>query len=245
MGVLMLSERATPSSKRGRLQVRSVDPVLNRLLEALLREWGHELVEAGEPADLFLLQEVRPNSEEGENELWLTSSGCQERDSIAVPMVIEELWAAIEGRLHSQPRRHLRLALSLSGEIAAGGLRAAVQVSSLSDYGARFRAPRELARDDEWLLRLDCCEVPVAVRGRVIYCFPQGDLDGAAGYEVGLIFTEAPAQLRQTLRDFITASYLGRVRARLSPAEFAAALPWLRLSAGVLAKFDYPPLARG
>jgi hypothetical protein len=101
----MLAEQYMPASKRARLQIHAADPVLNRLLRVLLQEWGYELVEVGGAADLHIVQEGCLGPAAGSNRIGLTSAPDQAADSVAIPLSMEVLWRAMEGRLHAPPRR--------------------------------------------------------------------------------------------------------------------------------------------
>lgn len=234
MGSCSLATEQLLSNKRARLLVRTVDPVLARLLGLLVQEWGHELLEEGEPADLQILQEGC-NPLDGTTSVWLTSARYQGPNRIALPLVPEELWGALEAHQHAKPRQHIRLETFLPAELRAGGERVPAQIQSLSDYGARLEAQRELARTEELLVHFDCAGQALVQQGRIIYCMPKGDLDGVAGYELGIVFIAPTGQQRRMLRDYIVGSYLQRVRAILGVADFTRALPFLHLSPGVRA----------
>jgi hypothetical protein len=219
--------------RRGaRLLVRTIDPVLGPLLGLLLREWGHEVLEQGD-ADLHILQEGC-NPSQGAAIVWLTSASYQAPNRVALPFLPEELWGVLEAHLHAKQRRHIRLETSLPAQFQGDKWRVAAQISSLSDYGARLVAQRELALAEEISLYFKIADQEMAVRGRIIYCMSRGDLDGGAGYEIGISFIAPERSQRQILRDFIVGGYLQRVRAR-GPAEFAAAAGFLHLSPEVRA----------
>jgi hypothetical protein len=230
----MLAEQLTVNRK-AQLLVRTIDPVLARLLALLLREWGHELPEEEAAAELHILQEGCNPDDAAKKSIWLTTASYQGPNRIALPLLLEELWRAVEERLHTNPRQHMRLETTLPAQLRAGTECIAVSVNSLSDYGARLGAERELARADEVQLQLDLAGQLLAVRGRIIYCMPKGDLDGAAGYDIGLTYIAPPGMQRRMLRDYIIDSYLQRVRTAFTPAEFAAALSFLQLSPWVRA----------
>jgi hypothetical protein len=236
----MPAEQSTPAARKARLQVHTAHPALTRLLEVLLLEWGHQPV-SGEVAALHIVQEGGPATTGAHDRL--TSASRRAPVWITAPLAVDHLWMAIEACLHAKPRRHLRVATRLAAELQVADGRSAVLVGSLSDHGARLDTPRELARDEQGLLHFHCLGQSLAVRGRVIYCMPLGDLGGSKGFETGLVFSEPDVQLRQLLRDFIAGSYLQRVRCSVSATEFALALPLLRLSAGVLNLLDQPPAA--
>jgi len=224
----MLDSRM-PAGNSRRLAVAVRDPALLAILGALLEEWFYEVVPGGEEATLVLLEEGVALPVSGAEVVRLARFPISGRDRIALPLVVEELWAALEPRFHRPPRAHIRIDLERPAVVSVRGVPEATRIVSLSDLGTRFSLTRELVNDERLQLDVELDGRTWHLEGRVIYVIPRGDLDGSGVFDVGMLFIHPEIETRGELRAIVVRSYLERVARRLLPELFHAGLAYFAL----------------
>ncbi|AMV71198.1 hypothetical protein JCM30471_30380 [Desulfuromonas carbonis] len=213
-----------PAGKNRQLAVAVRDPALQAILGALLEEWLYAVVPRAEEATLVLLEEGLAFSASGVEVVRLARFPSSGRDRIALPIVVEELWAALEPRFHRPPRAHIRIDLDRPAVVSVRGEREATRIVSLSDLGTRFSLTRELVNDEQLQLDVELDGRTWHLEGRVIYVIPRGDLDGSGAFDIGMLFIHPAIETRGELRNLVVRRYLERVARRLPSELFYAGL---------------------
>ena len=215
----MLLPDSPPPAPGKRLYLRIATASLRAALESLLSLWRYTLLPEPAPGILQLVEEgLVPGVEQGPV-LWL--GGTPARGArLALPLVMEELWQALEGYFHRPPRNHLRIDIELAAEVAVQGSVYPTRLVSLSDAGGRFLFAAELPLGQALELQVTTGETPMTLEGRVIYACPRRRQE----VEIGLVFHPRHRREKELLRAFIVASFLERVRRRLAAAGMADGL---------------------
>ncbi len=224
----MLDNRI-PAGKNRRLAVAVRDPALSAILHTLLEEWLYAVVPRAEEATLVLLEEGLAFPATGTEVMRLARFPISGRDRIALPLVVEELWAALEPRFHRPPRAHIRIDLDRPAVVSVRGEREATRIVSLSDLGTRFSLTRELVNDEVLQLDVELGGRTWNLQGRVIYVIPRGDLDGSGTFDIGMLFIHPEIETRGLLRAIVVCNYLERVARRLPAELFRAGLEYFTL----------------
>ncbi len=233
---MLLDLRPSLTEKRLALSIRS--PALEALLAALLEEWHFTLLPQPAAGTLLLAEEGSLAPETEGEIIWLTTSRYVSRQRLSLPLQLPELWSVLETRFHKPPRNHIRMAVDCEATLCCRGGRSAVHLVSLSDMGGRFVFPRELISGEELVLEYAGAEGGLELAGRVIYVLPRGELTGTNESEAGMIFDRTPAETREQVRNQIIASYLERVRKKLSESTFCSGLGFLALPPAVLQRLE-------
>lgn len=208
-------------------------PGLSEVLGALLEVWHYRVVALPKTATLILHEAGCPLPPPGKPVIHLGAAAAAGHDSLALPLAIGELWAALEQRFHTPPRAHIRIDQDRPAVVTARGREEATRIVSLSDLGTRFFLTRELVKGEMLQLRLALGGKNRRLPGRVIYVIPRGDHDDTGGYDIGMLFLHAEPQSREELHEFIVGSYLQRAAGAVRPELLAAGLDGLRLTPGL------------
>ena len=222
-------EASHPSPAAGNIALAARDPALLAMLTALLAEWRHPVVDHPDATTVVLLEDGCPTPQQCKAVIPMGPSARPDSGGLALPLVVEALWAALEPHFHKPPRRHIRIGQQRPALVTVRGQREATRLVSLSDLGTRFSLERELVNGEPLELDLKLAGSPWNLQGRVIYAIPRGDHDGSGRWDIGMLFLHGNAATRELLRGFIVASYLQRVARLLPPAVFRAGLDHFQL----------------
>lgn len=215
---------------RKKIWLLTADPSFREVLSALLGIWGYTLVSEADRESLLLAEDdlVVPAAYGGL--IRLTRSRYLGRDSLPLPLPVEDLWASLEARFHRPPRNHIRIALDLPVAVSARGERETTRISSLSDLGTRFLLSRELVNQEPLTLEMTVDGIDYRLAGRVIYVVPRGEARGSNECEIGMMFLKPPAEVRTRLRDYVIFRYFDEVRSALPEGVFCDGLKAFELS---------------
>jgi PilZ domain len=222
-------EASHPSPAAGNIALAVSDPALLAILTALLTEWRHPVADHPDATTVVLLEDGCPAPRQCKTVIPMGRSTRPESGGLALPLVVEALWAALEPHFHKPPRRHIRIGQQQPALVTVRGQRETTRLVSLSDLGTRFSLERELVNGEPLELDLKLGDSPWILQGRVIYAIPRGDHEGSYWWDTGMLFLHGDAAAREGLRGFIVASYLRRVAHRLPYAVFRAGLDHLQL----------------
>ena len=222
-------EASHQSPAAGNIALVARDPALVAMLTALLAEWLHPVVGHPDATTVVLLEEGCPAPRQCKTVIPMGRSCPADSGGLALPLVVEALWAALEPHFHKPPRRHIRIGQQQPALVTVRGQREATRIVSLSDLGTRFSLERELVNGEPLELDLKLAGRPWNLQGPVIYAIPRGDHDGSGRWDTGMLFLHGDAATRELLRGFIVASYLQRVARRLPSALFRAGLDHFQL----------------
>ncbi len=228
----MLLEPA-PREPAKRVCLITHDPSFLAVLGALLEEWDYALLPRASSGCLILAEEGCPVPEQVGTLIRLGGSPCQARNRLSLPLVVEELWAALEPRFHKPPRNHMRIARQMQALARLRGAEEATTITSISDLGMRFILSRESVKDEVVELEFTIEGVSYRQFGRVIYVVPRGDAAGHAQNDIGILFTRPSAELRAAIRDYVVSCFLERVRVRFAAEIFCAGLDYFAISPAV------------
>ena len=188
------------------------EPALALFLAELLRSWRCRILDAPAEGGLHLVDEERPRPAADLPLLRLSRGGVASPGRLVLPLALEDLWEALERRFHVPPRLHMRigtrhpLRIEYRGEIFSSELR------SLSDRGARFAFPGEVASGERMRLRFRAGEREFDLEGGVIYVIIPAERSGPGGVEIGIVFDRLGEDGRKELRELIVHTTLERVR---------------------------------
>ncbi|PLX81510.1 MAG: hypothetical protein C0616_04205 [Desulfuromonas sp.] len=221
-----------------KLVIRVADPGLEELLSLLLQEWRYQVALDPDEETTLLGEEGVCDPTPFQRAIWLNHSSYSSQGRLQIPFTIEELYSLLERRFHRPPRRHLRLAAELPARLEHGGKTWDTVISSLSDQGCRISIPEELVRGEHVKISFEVAGVRQQCESRVIYSMQRRPSPSDERFAIGLLFGHQTSQDRQFLRDFITSSYLLRVKQKMSDQNFQAGIQSIRLSAGVHSALD-------
>ena len=224
-----MRDKRISAGKDRRLAVTVRDPALSALLGTLLEEWSYEVVSRPEETSLVLLEEGLTSPAPGAEVVRLARSPISGRDRIALPLLVEEIWAALEPRFHRPPRAHIRIDLNRPARVSVRGELETTRIVSLSDLGTRFSLTRELVNDEVLQLEVELDGSSWRLQGRVIYVIPRGDLDGSGCFDIGMLFIHPEIETRGALRAIVVRNYLERVARRLPAELFRGGLEYFAL----------------
>lgn len=192
----MLMEMVTEAPQR-RVAVRLQNPGFALLLAGVLKVWGYQVVTDPATAGLLLTDEgCQPVA--GVTLVHLGGAGGN--GQLELPLQLEALWALLELRFHQPQRQHIRVALSLGVGVVGRHRYDEATLQSLSDMGGRMIYPRELVRNEGLLVRVPIGNQVFELGGKVIYCFPRGDL---GEFEIGIVFEGVGSEVRRIVRHYI------------------------------------------
>ena len=206
------------------------DEPLRALLEALLREWGYRL--SADPVDqpLLIIGEGLAIPSGFRHILTLCRSHYQDRKRLEIPLMIESLYLALENHFHRTPRNHIRIPLEWPIRVWVRGDEFETRTLTVADRGMRFISPLELAREEELKVRLERADETYHLTARAVYSLVGREIGREDRIEVGAVCTPQSKEVRESIRSWIIATYLERVRPALEPQLFAEALQHLNLT---------------
>jgi len=230
----------TPRTPQRALHLALQNEALQLFLAALLEEWAFVLTPDPTAAELVIAEAGMELPSLPGSVLWLTPLSSESADTLHLPVTIPALSAALEQVFHRPPRCHLRVPLELPARLLIRAESVSVPVLSISDAGARFELPRELAPGEKVTISLDIGDRHLLLSSTIIYSFPRTAPGGAPFYSTGVIFAQLPPESQQLLSEFIVRSYLQRVRNRIPSWAFAVALLQFDLPPSLRVDFDKP-----
>ncbi|HAD03360.1 MAG: hypothetical protein A2091_01065 [Desulfuromonadales bacterium GWD2_61_12] len=230
----------TPRTPQRALHLALQNEALQHFLAALLEEWTFVLTPDPAAAELVIAEAGTALPPLPGMVLWLSSLGSESANTLHLPTTIPALSAALEQVFHRPPRSHLRVPLELPARLLIRAESVSVSLLSISDAGARFELPRELAPGEKVTISLDIGDRHLLLSSTVIYSFPRTAPGGAPFFSTGVIFAQLPPESQQILGDFIVRRYLQRVRERIPSWAFAVALLQFDLSPSLRLDFDRP-----
>lgn len=231
----MLEEVLLPQTEEKRVWLRVRQPALQAFLAELLNQWQYQPCDEYVADGLLLAEEGALEPPANQQTIWLSSSAYATGGRLRFPLEIFELYALLERRYHTPPRRHLRLNVELPCRLMIEAFADTAVMASLSDRGCRVLCQRELVRDQRLSLEFSLGERPITLAAKVIYCVPRYRGSELLNYDLGLLFDRIDREGQQKLLDYIVASYFIRVGQQLAPASFSEALPCFAVSSGVRA----------
>lgn len=220
----MLLER--PSPEGGLVAVQTRNPVVTRLLEAVLDEWN--LCARGAADARVTLVERGLTAPAGQEVIWLTPLPLSERCHLELPLCLTELYHCLEQFFFPLPRRHIRLNTLVPVDLNVRGGWLVGRLLSLSDHGARIACPATLPKGELLLLDFTLDGFPLRLNAEVLYDIPAGDTEGYKEPQAGVLFKPLAADLRQELRYYIENCSLQRACAEAGVDPHDPALSWFR-----------------
>lgn len=220
----MLFDRPTPEG--GLVAVQTRNPIVNRLLEAVLDEWH---LGASVPADarVTLVERGLP-APAGQEVIWLTPMPLGEQLHLELPLCLTELYHCLEQFFFPLPRRHIRLSTLVPVDLNVRSVWLVGRLLSLSDHGARIACPAALPKGESLLLDFTLDRVPLRFNAEVLYDIPAGDTEGHKEPQAGLLFKPLVPELRQALRHYIENCCLQRACTEAGISPHDPALSWFR-----------------
>lgn len=214
----------TPRTLQRSLHLALQNEALHLFLSALFEEWSFVLTSDPAEAELVIAEAGAPLPPLPGMVLWLSSLSSESTDTLQLPVTIPALSAALEQVFHRPPRSHLRVPLELPARLLIRAESTSVAVLSISDGGARFDLPRELAPGERVAISLDIGDRHLLLSTTVIYSFPRTAPGDDVHFSTGVIFNQLPPESQQHLSEFIIRCYLQRVRQRIPTWAFTVAL---------------------
>jgi hypothetical protein len=221
----VLSDR--PRLESGLVAVQTRNPLVTRLLEAILAEWQLSAHESAE-ARVTLVERGLP-APAGQEVIWLTPMPLGEQLHLELPLCLTELYHCLEQFFFPLPRRHIRLTTLVPVDLNVRSVWLVGRLLSLSDHGARIACPATLPKGEPVLLDFKLDNFPLRVQTEVLYEIPAGDTEGYKEPQAGLLFKPLNPDLRQALRHYIENSCLQRACALTGTSPHDPALSWFKV----------------
>lgn len=213
-------------SEPGRVVVRTREPALGRLLQAILTEW-HYLTEPGPPERTVALVEAGLPAPAGVGHtLWLSRAAAGEQPGLAVPLSLSALYQFLQERFHSPPRRYLRLALNLPVKLDRATVCLDGCLLSLSERGGRIGCHAVLPVGEAWQLNVMLAGCLLRITADIIYLIPPGDLPGKELRQYGLLFKALRPELGRAVRRQVERTLLERACARTGMTSDDPVVDW-------------------
>lgn len=230
----------SPRTPQRSLHLALQNEALQLFLAALLQEWSFVLTPDPLAAELVIAEAGMELPPLPGTVLWLSSLSLEDANSILLPVTIPALSAALEQSFHRPPRSHLRVPLELPARLLIRAESTSVSVLSLSDAGARFELPYELAPGERVTIALELDDQLLLLSCTVIYSFARAATGRDTVFSTGVIFAQLPPETHQILGEFIVSSYLQRVSDRIPAWAFTVALRQIALPQSLRSRFDQP-----
>jgi len=203
---------------------------LQELLKALVLEWGYCLADNPAEYPLLLISEGLKPPGDFKHTLAFSSTHCQDRQRLAVPLTVETLYLALENHFHRTPRNHIRICVDWPIRVRVRGREFATRAVTLADRGIRFISPFELAQAEEMEIHIEREDEIYDLHARVVYSIAGREIGRGDNIEVGAVCTPQSKEVRESIRSRIIGNYLKRVRPVLGSNLFAEALRQLNLT---------------
>jgi hypothetical protein len=201
----------------------------NRVFGSILADWRFFVVEDPAQANVLFVERGLTPPDVDAMVVWLTPMPLTDGSFLQVPISLTRLYHLLEVHFFPTPRRHIRVAMEASVDLAVDGGWMEGRLISLSDRGGRIVSSVEVPRGKLFSLEMKLDDKHLIIPAEVLYCIPAGDSPNRAQPQIGVLFKPKDKQETVALRHYIEKVTIQAACVREGIAKNDPGLSWLEV----------------